>query len=80
MIIISFKLNKLNISALKYHTSKLNDYSDLLGVTSFGFRGEALSSLCSLADLTITTRHESCKFGTYNFSKEQADVFDNFSV
>ncbi|XP_045451026.1 mismatch repair endonuclease PMS2 [Melitaea cinxia] len=49
---------------LKYHTSKLNDYSDLLEVSSFGFRGEALSSLCSLADLTITTRHESCKFAT----------------
>nr|XP_026486804.1 mismatch repair endonuclease PMS2 isoform X1 [Vanessa tameamea] len=55
-----------NFSALtlKYHTSKLNDYSDLLGVSSFGFRGEALSSLCSLADLTITTRHESSQFAT----------------
>ncbi|CAH2091320.1 unnamed protein product [Euphydryas editha] len=49
---------------LKYHTSKLNDYTDLLGVSSFGFRGEALSSLCALADLTVTTRHESCKFAT----------------
>ncbi|XP_050351845.1 mismatch repair endonuclease PMS2 [Nymphalis io] len=49
---------------LKYHTSKLNDYSDLLGVSSFGFRGEALSSLCSLADLTITTRHKSSQFAT----------------
>ncbi|XP_059054058.1 mismatch repair endonuclease PMS2 [Achroia grisella] len=49
---------------LKYHTSKLSDYSDLLGVTSFGFRGEALSSLCALADLTITTRHKSCEYAT----------------
>ncbi|XP_026762426.2 mismatch repair endonuclease PMS2 [Galleria mellonella] len=47
---------------LKYHTSKLSDYSDLLGVTSFGFRGEALSSLCALANLTITTRHKSCDY------------------
>ncbi|KAM3966185.1 mismatch repair endonuclease PMS2 [Aphomia sociella] len=49
---------------LKYHTSKLNDYSDLLGVTSFGFRGEALSSLCALADLTITTRHKNSDYAT----------------
>ncbi|OWR42288.1 putative DNA mismatch repair protein pms2 [Danaus plexippus plexippus] len=49
---------------LKYHTSKLNDYSDLLGVSSFGFRGEALSSLCSLANLTVTTRHETSKHAT----------------
>ncbi|CAK1586334.1 unnamed protein product [Parnassius mnemosyne] len=49
---------------LKYHTSKLNDYSDLLGISSFGFRGEALSSLCSLANLTITTRHQSAEYAT----------------
>ncbi|CAH4028800.1 unnamed protein product [Pieris brassicae] len=49
---------------LKYHTSKLNDYSDLLGVTSFGFRGEALSSLCSLANLTIITRHHTSSYAT----------------
>ncbi|XP_045766529.1 mismatch repair endonuclease PMS2 isoform X1 [Maniola jurtina] len=49
---------------LKYHTSKLNDYEDLLGVSSFGFRGEALSSLCSMANLTITTRHHSSQFAT----------------
>ncbi|XP_053606101.1 mismatch repair endonuclease PMS2 [Plodia interpunctella] len=49
---------------LKYHTSKLSEYSDLLGVTSFGFRGEALSSLCSLSDLTITTRHQTSSYAT----------------
>ncbi|XP_023936432.2 mismatch repair endonuclease PMS2 [Bicyclus anynana] len=49
---------------LKYHTSKLSDYGDLLGVSSFGFRGEALSSLCALADLTITTRHKNSEYAT----------------
>ncbi|CAD6228244.1 GSCOCG00006425001-RA-CDS [Cotesia congregata] len=42
---------------LKHHTSKLRDFSDLLEVSTFGFRGEALSSLCSLSDVTITTKH-----------------------
>lgn len=43
--------------ALKYHTSKLSSFSDLTGVKSFGFRGEALSSLCELAgSFQVTTR------------------------
>jgi DNA mismatch repair ATPase MutL len=41
---------------LKYHTSKISDFSDLQTLSSFGFRGEALSSLCALADVSVTTR------------------------
>ncbi|XP_057329736.1 mismatch repair endonuclease PMS2 [Microplitis mediator] len=42
---------------LKHHTSKLREFTDLQDVSTFGFRGEALSSLCSLSDVTITTKH-----------------------
>ncbi|XP_078033245.1 mismatch repair endonuclease PMS2 isoform X2 [Augochlora pura] len=48
---------------LKHHTSKLRDFSDLMEVNTFGFRGEALSSLCSLSDLSIITRHAACEHG-----------------
>jgi DNA mismatch repair protein PMS2 len=41
---------------LKYHTSKLTCFEDLANVSSFGFRGEALSSLCALADVSVVTR------------------------
>ncbi|MCO5610850.1 hypothetical protein L7F22_065092 [Adiantum nelumboides] len=41
---------------LKYHTSKISDFADLQSLSSFGFRGEALSSLCALGDLSIVTR------------------------
>ena len=41
---------------LKHHTSKLREFQDLVGVETFGFRGEALSSLCALADVSISTR------------------------
>ncbi len=35
--------------ALKHHTSKLLEFTDLQKVTSFGFRGEALNALCELS-------------------------------
>ncbi|KAM3834000.1 mismatch repair endonuclease PMS2-like, partial [Diretmus argenteus] len=49
---------------LKHHTSKLKDFSDLIHVETFGFRGEALSSLCALSDLSVVTCHESAQVGT----------------
>ncbi|XP_078611027.1 mismatch repair endonuclease PMS2-like [Branchiostoma floridae x Branchiostoma japonicum] len=49
---------------LKHHTSKLQDFSDLTSVETFGFRGEALSSLCALSDLCITTCHKDAHVGT----------------
>jgi DNA mismatch repair protein PMS2 len=42
--------------AAKYHTSKISSFNDVQSVESFGFRGEALSSLCAVAQVTITTR------------------------
>ncbi|KAK7757694.1 ATP-binding mismatch repair protein [Diatrype stigma] len=41
--------------ALKHYTSKLSSYSDLGTLQTFGFRGEALSSLCALSKFTVTT-------------------------
>ncbi|KAF9537565.1 hypothetical protein EC957_007961 [Mortierella hygrophila] len=45
----------LETLALKHYTSKLSSFNDLTSVRSFGFRGEALSSLCALAHVTVTT-------------------------
>ncbi|KAF2502984.1 DNA mismatch repair protein [Lophium mytilinum] len=41
--------------ALKHYTSKLSSYDDLSSLQTFGFRGEALSSLCALSNFSITT-------------------------
>ncbi|XP_068143775.1 mismatch repair endonuclease PMS2 [Drosophila tropicalis] len=54
-------VEETNLEAMtaKYHTSKIREFIDLLEVETFGFRGEALSSLCALSDMTIQTRHNS---------------------
>ncbi|KAL2267764.1 hypothetical protein VTJ83DRAFT_5041 [Remersonia thermophila] len=41
--------------ALKHYTSKLSTYDDLTELQTFGFRGEALSSLCALSRFSIVT-------------------------
>jgi DNA mismatch repair protein PMS2 len=51
--------------ALKHYTSKLRSYDDLESLQTFGFRGEALSSLCALSNLhIITAREEESPRGT----------------
>ena len=42
--------------ALKYHTSKISSFGDVSGVKTFGFRGEAISSLCAVSSVSVTTR------------------------
>ncbi|XP_055203827.1 putative postmeiotic segregation increased 2-like protein 2 [Gorilla gorilla gorilla] len=49
---------------LKHHTCKIQEFADLTEVETFGFQGEALSSLCALSDVTISTCHASEKVGT----------------
>lgn len=41
--------------ALKHYTSKLAAYDDLSDLQTFGFRGEALSSLSALSQLSVVT-------------------------
>ncbi|KAK6106948.1 DNA mismatch repair protein MutL family protein [Brugia pahangi] len=52
-------IHSLNFDALckPHSTSKLTNFADFNQLTTFGFRGEALSSLCAVSSLSITTRH-----------------------
>ena len=40
----------------KYYTSKLSTFDDLERISTFGFRGEALSSLCAMSHVTAVTK------------------------
>ena len=42
-------------TAVKHSTSKLASFDDLGQVSTLGFRGEALASLCAMAQLTLVT-------------------------
>ncbi|HET9991890.1 MAG TPA: DNA mismatch repair endonuclease MutL, partial [Kofleriaceae bacterium] len=47
------------VRALERHaTSKLRAFDDLWGLTTMGFRGEALPAIASVSRFTLTTRRE----------------------
>lgn len=65
----------------RYHTSKISNYTKLQeSLDTFGFRGEALSCLCHLAHVTITTKAKSSPTGTKLTFKNDGTIAKQESV
>ncbi|KAF4026299.1 hypothetical protein G4228_018397 [Cervus hanglu yarkandensis] len=52
------------VMAVKYYTSKISSHEDLENLTTYGFRGEALGSICCIAEVSITTKTAADNFST----------------
>uniref|UniRef100_A0A7M4EZ24 PMS1 homolog 1, mismatch repair system component n=1 Tax=Crocodylus porosus TaxID=8502 RepID=A0A7M4EZ24_CROPO len=52
------------VMAIKHYTSKISCPEDLEHLTTYGFRGEALGSICCISEVAITTKTSVDDFST----------------
>lgn len=64
----------ISLSVKRHATSKILSVSDLDAIRTFGFRGEALASICSVAHVEIKSKRENDKFGFKLLSEPNAEV------
>lgn len=70
----------IDIAFFKHTTSKISQYDDLWKITSFGFRGEALSSIMSISKLKCTTKIDNCDYAVKISFDENGNLIKNKTV
>lgn len=66
--------DEVKLAFLRHATSKINDRNDLFRVKTLGFRGEALPSISSIADVTLETMEQNAEIGTMIHLKGGSDL------
>ena len=52
---VGIPADELPASIMRFHTSKINSLNDLYSISTLGFRGEALASICSVSEMSIVS-------------------------
>ncbi len=75
------KKDQVRIAFLRHTTSKIRNASDLISITSLGFRGEALSSIASVAQVELLSKTADSLTGVrYCIEGSRETVFDDVGV
>ncbi len=61
-------------SFLRHATSKIRSAEDLFALRTFGFRGEALASIASVAEVELTTRREEDEVATKIIVRDGVEI------
>ena len=69
-----------DVIAKRGTTSKITEFEDIYAVRTMGFRGEALSSICNIGNLTLQTKQASQSIGWQVKFSHMGDVISKEQI